>query len=99
MEKIPFLSMFEFDLAKSAANKEKHSIDFAEAQALWADRGRIVQLARSDAEERRLIVARLGEICWCAIYTMREETIRIISVRRARKEEVQAYERYKDDWT
>jgi uncharacterized DUF497 family protein len=28
---------FEFDPAKSASNKDKHGIDFVEAQVLWAD--------------------------------------------------------------
>ena len=28
---------FEYDPAKSAANKAKHGIDFAEAQELWRD--------------------------------------------------------------
>jgi uncharacterized DUF497 family protein len=32
---------FEFDAAKSAANKLKHGIDFVEAQALWADPDRL----------------------------------------------------------
>ena len=27
---------FEFDSAKSAANRDKHGIDFVEAQQLWA---------------------------------------------------------------
>lgn len=89
--------MFEFDAAKSAANKAKHGIDFVEAQALWLDEDRIEQTARSEAEVRRLIVARSGELLWCAVYTVREEAIRIISVRRARKEEVEAYERNKND--
>lgn len=89
--------MFEFDPAKSAANKAKHGIDFVEAQSLWRDENRIGQSARSIVEQRHLMVARLGDILWCVVYTMRDETIRIISVRRARKEEVQAYERNQDD--
>ena len=34
---------FEYDPDKSAANREKHGIDFDEAQALWNDpyRGRM----------------------------------------------------------
>ena len=89
--------MFEFDPAKSALNKDKHGIDFAEAQALWKDEDRIEQAARSEAEERRFVVARLGQALWCAVITPRAEMIRIISVRRARKEEVDAYERNKDN--
>jgi hypothetical protein len=89
--------MFEFDPAKSDANKAKHGIDFVEAQALWLDELRIEQTARSETEERRLTVARLGEVLWCAVYTVRPKAIRIISVRRARKEEVEAYERDEND--
>ena len=29
--------LFEFDHARSAANKQKHGIDFKEATALWED--------------------------------------------------------------
>ena len=89
--------MFEFDPAKSALNKDKHGIDFIEAQALWLDEDRIEQAARSEVEERRFVVAMMGQALWCAVITPRGEMIRIISVRRARKEEVEAYERNKDN--
>jgi uncharacterized protein len=91
--------MFEFDPVKSKLNKEKHGIDFVEVQALWRDERRIGQAARSDVEERHLIVGRIGDSMWCAVYTVRITAIRLISVRKARKEEVEAYERYKDDWS
>ena len=38
---------FEFDPAKSAANLEKHGIDFIGAQALWSDTERLEIAARS----------------------------------------------------
>ncbi len=91
--------MFEFYPVKSAANKKKHGIDFVEAQALWDDEDRVEQLARSELEERRLTVGRIGDLLWCAVYTMRGEQRRLISVRRARKEEVEAYERNQDNRT
>jgi uncharacterized DUF497 family protein len=85
---------FEFDPAKSAANKDKHGIDFVEAQALWADDGLEVVLSKSRMtdEERFLAIGRIAGKHWTAICTLRGETIRIISVRRARKEEVGYYE-------
>jgi uncharacterized protein len=89
--------MFEFDPAKSAANKVKHGIDFVEAQAIWQDEDRIEQAAKSDAEVRQLTVGRLGDLAWCAVYTFRRDVVRLISVRRARDEEVKAYERNKDN--
>ncbi len=75
--------MFEFDPAKSALNKEKHGIDFVEAQALWRDDGRIVYEARIDTEPRFAAIGRIGELMWTAIGTMRGTNIRLISVRRA----------------
>ena len=84
----------EFDLQKSAANKAKHGIDFVEAQALWNDPDRIEVAARSDIERRSIVIGRIHEITWAACVTYRhEETIRIISVRRARARERQEYER------
>ena len=47
---------FEFDPAKSVANREKHGIDFIDAQALWRDVHRIEVTARTTDEtniERR----------------------------------------------
>jgi len=85
---------FEFDPAKSTSNKDKHGIDFVEAQALWADEGLEVVLSRSRMtdEARFLAIGRIKVKHWTAICTLRGEAIRIISVRRARKEEVDYYE-------
>ena len=85
---------FEFDPTKSAANKAKHGIDFAEAQAIWNDSDRLEVAARSDVEPRSIVIGRIHETTWAACVTYRyEETIRIISVRRARARERQEYER------
>ena len=43
---------FEFDQAKSAANKLKHGIDFVEVQRLWLDTALVEIPARSDDEAR-----------------------------------------------
>jgi uncharacterized DUF497 family protein len=85
---------FEFDPAKSDSNKDKHGIDFVEAQALWLDGGLEVVLSKSRMtdEERFLAIGQIGGKHWTAICTLRGEAIRIISVRRARKEEVDYYE-------
>jgi uncharacterized DUF497 family protein len=39
-----------------------------------------------------MLVGKMGQKHWSAIFTYRGEAVRIISVRRARKEEVDAYE-------
>lgn len=82
---------FEFDPAKSAANLEKHGIDFAGAQALWSDPDRLEVPARSLDESRTQVIGRIGDVVWSAFITMRGDHSRIISVRRARDEEKAAY--------
>ncbi len=83
---------FEFDLRKSKLNKSKHGIDFVEAQKLWNDEFRIVIPARTIDEARYLLIGKISEKCWSAIFTYRGEAIRLISVRRSRKEEIELYE-------
>ncbi len=91
--------MFEYDPEKSAANLAKHGIDFeqAQAQALWLDDARLVLEARTSDERRWLTLGLIGGRVWAAIHTLRGEAIRIISVRRARKEEVELYVEWQDD--
>ena len=83
---------FEFDEQKSRANKAKHGIDFVEAQALWADDGLVEVPARSDTEARFLVVGLMDGKHWSAFITYRGQTVRLISVRRSRPEEVAIYE-------
>ncbi|MCO5162547.1 MAG: BrnT family toxin [Mesorhizobium sp.] len=83
---------FEFDAEKSAPNKKRHSIGLVEAQALWNDPLLIVAPARSDDEERFLAVGCIGMKHWSAVHALREDRIRLISVRRSRPQEVEYYE-------
>jgi uncharacterized DUF497 family protein len=83
---------FEFDPTKSAANQEKHEIDFGRAQELWRDSMRVEVPARTVDEPRWLVIGRIDGKLWSAVVTYREERIRIISVRRSRDEEVVIYE-------
>ena len=83
---------FEFDRRKSASNRRKHGIDFVEAQALWADPDLMEIPARTEDEERLVVIGLIGDKHWSAVVTYRGERIRIISVRPSRKEEVELYE-------
>ena len=83
---------FEFDDRKNKTNKEKHGIDFIEAQQIWGDAERIEIPARTEDEPRHLVIGKIGEKCWSAVITLRTPKIRIISVRRSRKEETEIYE-------
>jgi uncharacterized DUF497 family protein len=83
---------FEFDPPKSDNNKQKHGIDFVRAQALWEDPDLIEIPVKAIDEPRYVVIARIAEKHWSGVITYRGEKIRIISVRRSRKEEVEIYE-------
>ena len=83
---------FEFDPDKSEKNKEKHGIDFVNAQDLWKDSKGIGFPARSDDEVRYAMSGELEGKLWVGFYTIRNERIRLISVRRAREGEKGLYE-------
>mgnify|MGYP001308294673 CR=1 FL=1 len=83
---------FEFDARKSKQNKEKHGIDFVEAQRIWEDAERIEIPARTEDEPRYVVIGRIEDRCWSAIITYRDDRVRIISVRRSRTEEIEIYE-------
>ena len=83
---------FEFDEAKSESNEVKHGIDFQAAQALWNDIDRIEIPARTEDEPRFLVIGRIGGRVLSAVVTPREQLTRIISVRAARRKEIDIYE-------
>lgn len=83
---------FEFDQNKSLANKAKHGIDFTEAQQLWDDPERIEIPTKNLDEPRYILIGKIDDKIWAAIFTYRKNKIRLISVRRARKDEKEIYE-------
>jgi uncharacterized protein len=83
---------FEFDEAKSRANQSKHGIDFVEAQELWLDEMFVEIPARTEDEPRFVVVGVISGKHWSAVITYRDDRVRLISVRRARVEEVAIYE-------
>ena len=84
--------LFEFDAAKSESNRAKHGIDFIEAQSLWSDPMLLEIPAKTEDEPRFLAVGQIDGKHWSAVITYRGSHIRLISVRRARTEEVAFYE-------
>lgn len=83
---------FEYDPHKSDLNREKHGIDFDEAQVLWNDEAFLQIPARNLDEPRFLVIGKIKGKHWSAVITYRGEDIRIISVRRSRDEEIELYE-------
>ncbi|MCE2965378.1 MAG: BrnT family toxin [Alphaproteobacteria bacterium] len=87
---------FEFDEAKSRINKEKHGIDFFAAQEMWHTPQRHIILfspCKKTGEGRWLTIGRIKTKLWTAVVTRREGKIRIITMRRARIEEIELYEK------
>ena len=83
---------FEYDAAKNRANRQKHGIDFDQAQVLWDDPNRLEIPAKTEDEPRWVVIGKIGDKHWSAIMTVRQDRIRFISVRRARTEEIVLYE-------
>lgn len=83
---------YEFDPKKSQRNKLKHGIDFFDAQALWEDPDFIEIPVKTSDEPRYLVIGMIAGKHWTGVITYRGETVRIISMRRSRKEEVEIYE-------
>ena len=83
---------FEFDAEKSNSNREKHGIDFVEAQGLWNDPMLLEIPAKTEDEPRFLVIGQIEGKHWSAVITYRGSSVRLISVRRARTEEVAFYE-------
>ena len=79
-------------IIKTKKTKKMHGIDFIEAQILWEDPDRIEVPARTIDEPRFLVVGKIIDNYWSAFITYRRDKIRIISVRRSRREEIEIYE-------
>ena len=83
---------FEFDHKESKSNEQKHGIDFYEAQKLWDDTDFIEIPVKTSDEPRFMVIGKISGKYWSGVITYRNEKIRIISVRRSRKEEIDIYE-------
>ena len=87
---------FEWDENKNIANRKKHNISFEEAQtAFYDDNALLIDDPDHSEEEERFILlgfsfrANLLVVCHC--YRQSESVIRIISARKATKNEERAY--------
>ena len=83
---------FEYDELKSKINSDKHNIDFKIAQRIWEDEMMIEVFLNFPDEDRYMCIGKIDNKHWSAIMTYREKKVRIISVRRSRKKEIEQYE-------
>jgi uncharacterized DUF497 family protein len=88
---------YEWDEAKRLSNLKKHGVDFADVEAFDWENAHIELDDRFDYGEERLYALGFlrGEI-YSISYTERNETIRIISFRKAEKREAWRYEKAKN---
>jgi uncharacterized DUF497 family protein len=75
--------------------KKVIQIDFESAKSLWEAPDRIEIRAPHPIENRSILIGKIGKHLWSAVYTIRGEAIRIISVRRSKKQEITLYEQEK----
>ncbi len=88
--------IFEWDPAKSRENELKHSVSFEEASGVFSDENARLFLDpnHSEAEDRFILLGISGGlhilvVCHC--YRRDDTIIRIISARRADKDEEKSY--------
>jgi uncharacterized DUF497 family protein len=88
------LTDFEWDDEKNNANFRKHGVDFLGAARVFADPVRLDKrdTAHSKHEERRITIGFSSPEILTVVYTVRmQDTIRIISARKATKNEEKSY--------
>ncbi len=83
---------FEWDATKSSANLAKHGISFDDAIKIFRDRCVERENGRHDyGEIRRVAIGRVADLLATVIYTYRGANRRIISARRANRDERKTY--------
>lgn len=83
---------FEWDAGKNRENQKKHGISFEEAIQIWQEPYVEVQdIAYAKSEKRSATLGKIAGKLYVAIWTQRKNKTRLISVRRARKNEEKIY--------
>lgn len=81
---------FEWDEEKNKTNLEKHGIDFKDAVKIFFDKNRVTFFDdREDYfETREITIGNIGDcVLISVVHTDRNDTIRVISARKASKRE------------
>lgn len=86
---------FEWDPAKAISNQQKHGFSFGQARAVFADPQHLEEDASETdyGEKRSKAIGRLDQVIVAVIFTYRRGRRRIISARRARRDERERYRR------
>ena len=88
---------FEWDPRKNAANKRKHGVSFEEARTVFYDeRALLIQDPEEEDEDRFVLLglsAGLRTLVVCHCYREKDSVIRIVSARKANREERRDYDK------
>jgi uncharacterized DUF497 family protein len=88
---------FEWDERKNAANKRKHGVSFEEAETVFYDDRAILAEDPDEEDEDRFVLlglsAGLRTLVVCHCYRAADSVIRIISARKAHREERRDYDK------
>lgn len=84
--------VFEWDSEKARINKRKHKVSFKTAAKVFFDVNRIElrDEEHSDDEDRWQVIGKVDDILF-VVYTDREDRTRIISARKADRDERRIY--------
>lgn len=82
---------FEWDEDKRLINIQKPDMDFRDARQLFDGRPILTISSSREDEQRFVSTGFIGEKIFTAIWTLRDSTLRLISVRRVRHAEERAY--------
>ncbi|MEZ4987935.1 MAG: BrnT family toxin [Saprospiraceae bacterium] len=82
---------FEWDPNKNASNLEKHGVSFDDVTDIFDDENRIQYIQYVNGERRWKTVGSILGILFSVVYTMRKAVFRLISARRASKQEKKDY--------
>jgi uncharacterized DUF497 family protein len=83
----------DWDPNKAKANRADHGVSFSDAEVVLYDPNGITREDESSEGEQRFVTLGLDALGRVVVYTYRGDTIRMISARKATRNEVRTYER------
>jgi uncharacterized DUF497 family protein len=83
-----------FDPAKDVINRAKHGVSLAFGKRIWTDDAAVIvpTIRVEDGERRFRAIGMVEGRLWTAVHVYREQTIRMISVRRSNDGERRIYD-------
>lgn len=84
--------IFDWDSAKATANLAKHGVAFEAVDAFDFDAASVrIDDRQAYGETREIAVGPIGDRLHVLVFTRRDATVRVISLRKANRREILAY--------